>query len=952
MILRDNTIAKPALRRLSIGLAILVLALVGCSSGSERIWPHAGSDLAPDPNMVLGQMPNGLRYVLYPNQVPKDRVSMHLYIQAGSLQEEEHERGVAHFLEHMLFNGSTHFPPGELVKYFQKIGMQFGADANAHTGLDETVYDILLPAGDRENLAQGLLVMHDYAAGALLLESEIERERKVILAEKRTRDSARYRTFAEVWKFEFQNGRVAQRLPIGVEETIRATDRATLKAFYDAWYRPENMLLIIVGDFDPATARELIELRFASLKARSPARAEINLGQIKHEGRKPFYHYEAETGHTSVGLEVLEIKKPIPDSAMERRRLLLLEMGVQMFQNRLDEMVCKADTPCTRAAARAGVFLDQVHYAELSADSDPSKWKQTLTFLEQALRQALQYGFTQSELVRAKKDRLAELEDDVQKAPTRESQPIARQIIAALSENRVFQSPAQRQARLIPTIEGLTVEEVNASFRSAWAPSHRLILVTGNADLGPDRASAEREILAVVEKSAAVAVKAPPEGKKLVFPYLATPANTWRESRRVNIEDIDVVQVDFANGVRLNAKQTDFKASEVVVNLAFGSGRSSEPSHQPGLAALSEAVVNESGLGALARHELEAVLAGKNTLVEFSVKEDRFILQGRSTPDEITLLFQMLYAHIKDPGYRPEAYRLALERIKQRHEALSNHVDGALQLKGMRFLAGGDHRFGFPAYNDVAQLTLADVRNWVSQPLANAPLEISVVGDFDLATVINAAGQYLGSLPPRPNPVQPKAAPSPEFPQGQDIEIGVQTQIPNGLIVLAYPTEDFWDINRTRRLAILAEVFSERLRVRIREKLGASYSPFAFNRPSRAYPGYGVFKSLVHVDPQAASLVVSEVKQIANDLAREGISEDELRRAVDPVVTSIKDLRRTNGYWLNSVLTASQRFPQQIEWSRSIMQDYASIQSHELHDLAQLYLDNRRAATIIIKPGP
>ena len=154
------------------------------------LWPHENSDLLPDPSITFGRFDNGFRYVLMENQRPRDRVSVHLYIRAGSINETDDQQGLAHFLEHMLFNGSTHFPPGELIRYFQSIGMQFGNDANAHTGFDETVYDIVLPAGDKQNLKKGLLVMRDYAEGALLLEAEVEREKAVILAELRSRDSA------------------------------------------------------------------------------------------------------------------------------------------------------------------------------------------------------------------------------------------------------------------------------------------------------------------------------------------------------------------------------------------------------------------------------------------------------------------------------------------------------------------------------------------------------------------------------------------------------------------------------------------------------------------------------------------------------------------------------------------------------------------------------------------
>ena len=229
-------------------------------------WPHEESDLLPDPGLVYGRFPNGFRYVLLKNAEPKDRVDIHLDVLAGSLNETDQEQGLAHFLEHLLFCGSTHFQPGELVKYFQSIGMKFGADANAHTGFNETVYDILLPDGKKESLEKGLVVIKDYAEGAFLLEDEIKREMGVILAEKRTRDSTSYRTYVETLKFELPESMISRRLPIGKEEIIKNAHRGLLKGFYDAWYRPEKLILVMVGDFNPEVAAELVKEKFSMLK--------------------------------------------------------------------------------------------------------------------------------------------------------------------------------------------------------------------------------------------------------------------------------------------------------------------------------------------------------------------------------------------------------------------------------------------------------------------------------------------------------------------------------------------------------------------------------------------------------------------------------------------------------------------------------------------------------------
>ena len=225
-------------------------------------WPHEQSDLPPDPALIFGKLPNGVRYIVMQNKTPLDRVSMHLMVHAGSLNETDDQQGLAHFLEHLVFCGSTHYKPGELITYFQSIGMDFGADANAHTGFSDTVYDMLLPNGSQKSLVDGLTVLRDFADGALLLPSEINRERHVVLAEKMTRDSASYRTFVSSLKFCLPDSLVSRRLPIGDENIVKAAGQTIIKKFYDAWYRPEKMMIVITGDMDPATAVPLIENTF------------------------------------------------------------------------------------------------------------------------------------------------------------------------------------------------------------------------------------------------------------------------------------------------------------------------------------------------------------------------------------------------------------------------------------------------------------------------------------------------------------------------------------------------------------------------------------------------------------------------------------------------------------------------------------------------------------------
>jgi zinc protease len=914
-------------------------------------WPHEKSELAPDPAIRFGRLDNGFQYVLMENNRPEDRVSVHLYVRAGSLNETDAQQGLAHFLEHMLFNGSTHFPPGELIRYFQSIGMQFGNDANAHTGFDETVYDIILPLGDEENLKNGLRVIHDYATGALLLEDEVKRESGVILAEMRSRDSASFRTFQASLNFELPDHLISRRLPIGKAEIIKHADRAILKSFYDAWYRPDNMVLVMVGDFSIPLAERLIGDRFADLASRAAAPVLTDSGTIKHKGLQAFHHFEPEAGGTTVSIEVIRSYTHAPDSLAVQRRQLVENMADRIVQNRLDARLKTPDTPFTSAAIGSGTYLNRIRYAEISADSAADKWQPTLAVLENELRRARLYGFTDAELVRVKKDMLTLLDNAVREAPTRNSTTLARSIIRHLSGDRVVQSPQQEKNNLAPMIAAVTLDEVHQAFTENWPDDHRLILITGNADLKDSSQKAPQSQIRDVFLAAASTVVDRPVAEKVgSFPYLPMPEDTGKIVSRDVVEDLGITRIKLANGLRINLKRTDYKTNEILANLTFGDGRSAEPQTLPGISILAEATLNESGLGKMNSNELERALAGKSTYVDFRISETHFNFFAETVSSEVELLFQLLYANTVDPGFRDDALELAMERLRQDYQALSRSIDGMMQISGLPFLAGGDSRFGIPPIDAIQAIGLDDIRGWIAPQLDHAPLELSIVGDFDENDVAELARRYLGALPDRNRDIQHPRDDLPRFPVATVERIDVDTQIPNAMVVAAWKTEDFWDISRTRRLSVLAEVFSERLRQRIREKLGASYSPYAFNRASRAYPGYGVFQAYVNVAPDQADTVLAEVQAIAGSLAGNGIAAEELERAIDPILTSIKELRKTNGYWLNSVMTGSERHPRQFQWARSFQDDYAAVTVDELDKLAAAYLTDDRAAAIIIQP--
>src|SRR5688572_14391512 len=319
-------VRRPALL---LALCLAPLALLAAD------FPHQTSDLPVDPAIQWGKLDNGLKYALLKNAEPKGRVSARLVIRVGSVYETENQRGIAHFLEHMAFNGSTHFPAADVIEFFQRLGMNFGGDTNASTGFDRTIYQLELPDTKPETLRESLTYFADVAGGLLLDPKEIEKERGIILSEKRARDSVGLRTAVAEMEFLVPNTVFPQRLPIGTEEVIRAADQARFREFYDAWYRPERMCLVLVGDLESKDVEPLIREILGPLAARGPSLPEPSLGSVTAprtvEGR---LHTEMEAGSTNVSLGLVTPYAFEADNAANRLKYLPRSLALSMLNRR------------------------------------------------------------------------------------------------------------------------------------------------------------------------------------------------------------------------------------------------------------------------------------------------------------------------------------------------------------------------------------------------------------------------------------------------------------------------------------------------------------------------------------------------------------------------------------------------------------------------------------------
>ncbi|MGI8820445.1 MAG: M16 family metallopeptidase [Chthoniobacterales bacterium] len=919
------------------------------SQAKARPFPQEGSDLKPNPAAHFGQLPNGVRYVVMPNAEPKGRASLRLMVEAGSLNEAENQRGLAHFLEHMAFNGSTHYPPGTLVEFFQRMGMSFGGDTNANTSFNRTIYQLDLPHAEDATLAEGLRVFGDYAGGLLLTPEEIGRERGVVLSEKRVSDSVAFRTFLAQFDAILGTTLLPKRVPIGQAEVIEKAPRERFLDFWNTWYRPEKMLVVVVGDFaDPAAVEKMVAETFGDLKARAPARPDPSLGKLaQFNGVRAFFHPEPEAPATNISLTSITPYAHEPDNAARQIKRLPRALALAMLNRRFSILAKKEDAPFVSASASISESFDFMRDASVHIACKPQQWETALAAGEQELRRALEHGFSPAELKEAAANLTNQLEQAARTASTRHSNEYADEIAESVLEGDVFTSAADDLALLKPAVAQITPAECGAALRKEFGAPGRFVMVTGNAQIAGDAPAA---IAAAYREAHAVAVTAPSAEETGAWGYndFGAPGEV---EKREHIADLDIDLVTFKNGVRLNLKKTAFTAGRISVSARIGTGGITEPPDKRGLSAFAAGTFIAGGLGKHSVDELRNLFAGRNVGWQFAPEPDAFRFASSTTPDDLALDLQLLAAHLADPGYRPEAERVARKGIEQLYLSFKHTASGPLGTEVANLLANGDPRFGMPAEAVMLARNTSEVKEWLTPPFGHGALEVALVGDFDVEAAIAEAAKTVGALPARelkPELAELKKVSFPAEPFAKDYSI--DSEIPKGALTLYWPTDDALDVHRARRLNLLGSILNDRLRVKVREELGSTYSPHAASSPSDTFPGYGYMFASVDVDPAAAGKMADLVIGLADDLAQNGVNQDELNRARQPLLTALNESLRNNGYWLGSVLARAQEKPEVLDWARSRLADTESITQEELSALAKKYLGRDRVSRATILP--
>lgn len=438
------------------------------NAAPDPIWPEVDSDLPADPALHLGALPNGLRYAVLRNTEPRDRVSLRLVVRAGSLQETDAETGLAHFVEHMVFRGTKRHPQGTLTGELQRLGLGFGPDSTAFTLYNYTIYHLELPDTTEATLRQGLSVFREYAEDVTFDPALIERERGVVLSELDTRDTPHDRAGRASLAFLWPHSRQAARSPIGNALAISHFTREQFVAFYDAWYRPERMAVIVVGDLEPSIAERLVAEAFTSLQARAPARSEED-SATPAETSAPDISIFTDPGLIGANCSLLH-PSPDPrtrDTHKRRVRQLHRALAFAMFERRLERISRAADHGYLSPRASATTALPGWNLASFSVSGTILNWKDFILGLEHEHRRAFLHGFTAAELVAAKAAFTTAYEEAVRTQPTRSSGWLAGELVNSLVNGNVFATPLARQQDLAAALAAATPADCIAAFRDA-----------------------------------------------------------------------------------------------------------------------------------------------------------------------------------------------------------------------------------------------------------------------------------------------------------------------------------------------------------------------------------------------------------------------------------------------------------------------------------------------------
>ncbi len=879
----------------------------------ESVPPRSETPLPKDPLLVQGRLPNGLSYFIRRNVKTENRAELRLVVNAGSVLEEDDQQGLAHFVEHMAFNGTARFPKNSLVNWLESIGMRFGPETNAYTSFDETVYQLEVPLDDPKILDTALDILFDWAFGMTLAEEEIEKERGVILEEWRLGRGASSRVRDRQYPVLWEGSRYADRLPIGKPEVIRGAPPETLRRFYTQWYRPYLMAIVAVGDFHPADVERRIQEKFAAMNAGNPAsintsaRARPVFSVPDHPQTLVSIATDPELPYSSVGI-YLKQDPSVPRTFAEYRQELVHDLFFSILNTRFSELSRKPGAPFQFAGAGSAHPIRSKQLLYVSASAEEGGIRKALEGILTEVRRIQLYGVTPQEVDRAKAEIRRQAEQRAKEQHTLSSSSFVRSYVDAYLRGTPTMGPEYAFRVISHLLNDISLDEVAIIAPSFLQPANRVILVSSPEKEKPHLPS-EEELLALVEKTAKTA---PPSYQEettitnLLEPSALKGEGTLEQVKGPVSERYGTVEWKLGNGARVVLKPTDFKADEILFS-AFSLGGTSLAEDTDVLSAtFAPDVIEQSGLSTFTSTQIEKYLSSKLISLSPSVDEVAFRFNGSSSKKDLETFFQLLYLYFTSPRYDEAAVLRYLDQVRTSLRTQENSPEERYSRMIQETLKGG-HPRSLPL--TVERLSQVDpkkaydfYRAFVSRPDTFTFVFVGSVRPEELEPYLK---RYLASVPSRRVEENGKVVKG----QGSIIDRGVRFhgepvqktlkagKEPKSLVTLYFTGIWDWSLEEMAYLNLLEDYLDIRLREVLREDKGGTYGVNVSITPRRApVPEYSIEISF-GTAPSRVEELVRLLQEELNRLKTAPPSEPDVAKVREQRLRLVERGRKENGFW-------------------------------------------------------
>lgn len=940
-------------RRSATSLSVLALLLTGLpvaafaqdaatsaasplahSVGQKRPWLYENSDVPIDPAWHFGTLPNGLRYAVRRNGVPPGQVAIRLRIDAGALMEQPDELGYAHFMEHLTFRGSKYVPDGESKRLWQRLGVTFGSDSNAQTTATGTTYALDLPQATPQGLDESMKILAGMMTDPNIVDASVSAERAVVLAEKREGEGPGSRVGDATRAFLFAGQRMESRSPIGTTPTLNAATAAKMEAFHSRWYRPENAVISIAGDIDPATAEALIAKHFTPWKAEGKADPAPDFGDP--DPAKPAAGVIVEPGvPTGISYAFLRPWRPRADTILYNQNKLTDALALQIINRRL-EQAARAGGSFLQANVEQQDVARSVDGTFISIMPIGNDWAKALTDVRAVIEDARTTPPTAAEIAREYAQFDTALAIQVENADTEAGSKQAWDMVSAVDIRETVVAPQAaldifRGAKATMTPDKL----LQSTQRLFTADVSRALLMLPAAQ--PD-AQAKLEAALKAPVAAATGVRLAEKAVTMAdLPKLGAPGKVVS---RAPVGVLGLETITFENGVKLVLFANDAEPEKVRINVRFGHGQQDFSPTKPVASWAAGYALVASGIGKLGQRDLDELTNGRRLGFDFSIDDDAFEIAAVTRPADYADQLKLFATKLAYPGWDPAPIARVKAGMTAAYDTLSTSADSVLGRDLGWLLRDKDVRYRTPDKTEIAALTPEAFRATWQPILASGPIEVQIFGQVKAEDAIAQVAATFGALPKRPDKPVPAANRLMRFPahNATPVVLRHKGDKDQAAAVMAWPTAGgFAMAKESRQLEILAQIFNDRLFEKMRSIDGAAYSPSVQNSWPFSYDSGGYILVSSQIKPEKVGYFFQMIKDTAADLVARPVSDDELQRAVQPMRQLLSRASTGNAFWMQQV-EGSTRDPRYIDVTKSMGNDLLSVTTTDLQSLARKYL--------------